>query len=159
MYLWAYFALRKTARLHTKAYHTLYDAATSFSNKKDSLYLVSLGQAFSYAILSEKMQRNLRNIELYTAGMLQRDRNMIEIIIADKNGDIMVSTNKKHEQNNLRNYMFFNYLSLNNIVIKSDVYDDSYMVFAPLKGLNRDWGYLIFRYKRQDFVHHELLYE
>ncbi len=152
-YAWSHFSIKKTERVMTREYDELYAAAKAFSYKKDTMYLKNLALSFSYAMLSERLQGNTGTMNEYAKGLLHNDKNITDIIIANEDGQVISSTNKKYEDINLRDFLLINLVRLNNITIKADKEEGRVLVFAPLKALNKSWGYLVFRYELVPFVY------
>lgn len=153
VFAWSYFNLKKQERLFEQEYENLYTAAQNFSQKKDTLHLKNLALSFSYAIVSERLQNNIGNMNAYATGLLHNDNNISDIVIANEEGQIIATTNKKYENVNLRDFLLINFIRFENITIKSDKEEGRLLVFAPLKAFNKSWGYLVFRYQLEPFVY------
>jgi len=139
----------------TEKYNDLYDASVDFSKIQSNYYLELVANTFSLAIVSEINRNNYDNVNLYLSSLIKKDNKIIEIVVSNEKDIIISSTNKKHENTSLREYLSFNYANLKHVVIIPDKELKYRLIITPLFALNEQKGVLIIKYEPEYFSYKE----
>ena len=122
--------LREEARIHIRQTH--------------EAHLKLLAKPLLWAIRSEMMQGNLSQVNLYANDMV-KEKNIQRIVIANAEGIIVSSTNKKDEGKQFSTVGKQSYLLADSTVVETN---DSIMVMSsPIMGFNNRLGTFMLTYK------------
>lgn len=100
----------------------------------------------SWAIRGEILRKNLDQAGQYIETIVKY-KGFEDVIVANESDVIVLSTNKKFESMNLREYFLFNYVELTDIKIISDVSNpDHLFIIVPVMGMNSRIGTLMVSY-------------
>lgn len=106
-----------------------------------------LAKTYVWAVRTEMMRGNINQVNLYALDMI-KEKNMMLIAIADDNGMIVSSTNKKNEGNPLTSVGDSTALSYNDTMVKNTG-DSILIVTSPIMSFNKRLGTLFIKYAIQ----------
>ena len=92
------------------------------------------------------MRDNLEQADIYLNQLVKEERFEI-IVFADESGEIVLSTQKKIEEEDFSKH--FNIAYLEGEKIQIDYKDDKYFVSAPVMGFSDKLGTLYFEYSKR----------
>jgi hypothetical protein len=119
----------------------------SLLQANDYTYLKMITMAFGWAVQGEITRANIGKADQYVAAMVKQP-NFVNILIADNDGKVVVSSNKKYEATNLGNFFAYNYINLaENTVMKHPEDKDLFIGMSPIMNLNIKIGTLLFTFK------------
>jgi hypothetical protein len=119
----------------------------SLLNANDYTYLRMITMAFGWAVQGEITRANIAKADQYVAAMVKQP-NFVNILIADNDGKVVVSSNKKYESTNLSDFFAYNYINLtDNTVIKHPEDKDLFIGLSPIMNGNTKIGTLLFTFK------------
>jgi hypothetical protein len=116
-------------------------------SNRDMLMLLSRPMVWS--IRAEMLRGNNEQIDLFIADMV-RERNFRNILIANINGEIILSTNKMQEGQQAAQYVDVELLSAENTMVEADEHDNLILA-APILGFDKRLGTLIIEYQPEKF--------
>lgn len=110
-----------------------------------STHLRMLAKPLVWAIRSEMMQGNIGQVNLY-ANDLVKEKNIQRIVIADREGRVISSTNKKDEGKPFLSIGKPGYLTSDTTIVESSS-DTTLVMSSPIMGFNNRLGTIMITYK------------
>ena len=107
-------------------------------------------KTFVWAVRSSVIRNNMDEVDQYFTELI-REENIHEIVLAGKNGDILVSTNKKHQSKHFDKFYPAAILNQEDVFFTQSEDGKEYHVAAPVLSLNNRLGTLFLVYATDDF--------
>ena len=133
-----------TELLQTKQKYAQKADAYISMNAKQQLTLMM--KTFVWAVRSAMIRDNLDEVNQYFSGLIKEEK-MKEIVLAGQKGEILVSTNKKHEGQPFANYYPVEMLQVSDVFFKED--SSGYQIATPVLSLNTKLGTLFILYSNE----------
>lgn len=147
MYGWKELAINKMEKQFREDSLQVVSKSQRFINQKDSTYLKLLAYTFSWAIRGEVIRNNMEEVNQYVSALVKQP-GFVEILLADNNGKVIVSSNKKYETTNLSDFFAYNYINLTDITVVRHPEDNHvFVTLSPIMNLNAKIGTLLFTFK------------
>ncbi len=121
--------------------HRLQENTTAQIDKLTQTHLALLGKPFSWAVRSELLTSNLKQIDFYMTDMV-KGQYIQKIVIADPSGRVLLSTNKKDEGQMFLRPGLPSYLNTDSIAV-TKVNDSLLQMISPVMGFNKRLGTII----------------
>ncbi|MEJ7736826.1 MAG: hypothetical protein WKF97_05305 [Chitinophagaceae bacterium] len=144
LWIWKAAEIKNLKQEHDKREASLQQQTTDLLRQADYLYLKLLAKLYVWAIRTEMMKGNIDAVNLYANDMI-KEKNFQTITVANENGVVVSSTNKKLEGKPYASIA--NAASLNSdstVVNQAD--NGAVNVISPVMGFNKRIGTLIFNY-------------
>lgn len=109
--------------------------------------LKSLAKAYVWAVRTQMMQGDINQVNLYALDLI-KEKNFLQIAIANESGIIISSTNKKEEGKPFTSIGLASTLNNNNTIVENKG-DSILIVTSPVMGFNKRLGTLLIKYAVQ----------
>lgn len=153
MYAWRTTTINQMKKQFTKDSLMIIAKTQEFIKQKDSTYLRLVTTTFSWAVRGEITRGNQEQVNQYV-NTLVKYPNFSDILIANNDGKVIVSSNKKYESTNLNDFFAFNYLNLSDVTVIQHPEDkDLFVGLSPIMNLNSKIGTLLFTFKASKVIY------
>ncbi len=147
MYGWKVITVNQMKKQFTADSLMIVSKTQEFIKQKDSTYLRLVAYTFSWAIRGEITRENMEQVNQYVSALVKQP-NFSDILIANNEGKVVVSSNKKYETTNLSNFFAYNYINLTDVtVVKHPEDKELFIALSPIMNLNAKIGTLLFTFK------------
>ena len=147
MYGWKVITVHQMKKQFTEDSIMIISKTQDFIKQKDSTYLRLVATTFSWAIRGEITRGNLEQVNQYVYALVKYP-NFADILIANNDGKVIVSSNKKYETTNLNDFFAYNYVNLADVTVTKYPEDkDLFIGISPIMNLNTKIGTLLFTFK------------
>jgi hypothetical protein len=149
-----YFSKKALAKKHTselvstKQHYEKVAKIALDKNAKEQLSLML--KTFVWAVRSAMIRNNMDEVDQYFTELIQEE-NIHEIILVDKKGMMLVSTNKKHQSKPFKNFFPTANLSAEDVYFAHSDNGEEYLITAPVLSLNNKLGTLFLVYATNKF--------
>ena len=144
LWFWKAMEIKGLKKAFTASKIELHEKATREIVGNNEIHLKLLAKPMIWALRTEMMQGNLNQVNLYLIDLV-KERNFQSIAIANDEGVIISSTNKKEEEMPFTSISKKEYLVSNETTIENE--GDSVLIMtSPIMGFNNRLGTLYLKY-------------
>ena len=144
VWIWKSIEIRNINKQASTEKNKLFEYATNQIRQTHEMHLKTLAKPLVWAIRTEVLNHDLRQVNLYANEMVQ-ENNFQKVTIADANGRVITSTNKKEEGKEFASIGNATYLIANKTMVNY-VNDTLLVLSSPIMGFNNRLGTIIINY-------------
>jgi len=147
LYLWKEFETKGLEKKFRADSLLIVNKTNHFIRKTDSSYLKLIAYTFSWAVRGEMTRNNFEQVGQFVTSLVKQP-GFIEIMIANNDGKVIISSNKKYETTDLKDFFAYNYINLTDVaVVKHPEDNEIFIGLSPVMNLNTKIGTLLFTFK------------
>ncbi len=144
MFIWKSVQVSSLKKEQAEKEAALRQEFNTLYSQQSANYLRRLAKPYVWALRTEMLQGNYRQVNLYNNDMV-KERNFLSVMVADTKGIIASSTDKRLEGKSFSSLQRGDYLSADSTVVNK--INDSLLIMAsPIMSFNSKLGTLIINY-------------
>lgn len=144
LWIWKAMEIKGMQKAFSKSKIELHEKASKKLVQNNEIHLKLLAKPMIWALRTEMMQGNLNQVNLYLNDLV-KEKNFQSIAVANEEGNIISSTNKKEEEMPFTSISKEKYLTSNETSIENE--GDSILIMtSPIMGFNNRLGTLYIKY-------------
>lgn len=145
IWIWKNIQINDINREAERKNELLREETSSIINKSHKTYLKLFVKPYAWAIRSELLTGNIKQVNLYSNEMV-KEEDVLGVIVSNGSGVIISSTNKKNEGNSISGIAPSNYEKSDSIIVET-INDSTLLVVSPIMGFNNRLGTLMITYR------------